>query len=187
MRRALKRFSLEEIQLRRERPYFPAFFEKEFGYDRPAAVGSVPVRGRIDRIDVSADGKTAIVVDYKSSKTFFVRRIAKGLELQMPVYWMVTEQLLGLRVAGVEHRHLKDGEKPERRGREEYAAVFGKSVWSEEKVQEVLGNARAAAEEAVRAIRAADIAVRPKTCDHCDYSPVCRFEKWKLIYEKPLD
>lgn len=187
MRRAFKRFSREEIELRRERPYYPAYFEKKFGEERPVLVGQLPVWGRIDRIDVSDDGKTAIVVDYKSSKTFFVRRLAKGLELQMPVYWMAAEQELGLRVAGVEHRHLKDGAKPERRGRDEYADVFGKSVWPEAQVQAVLKRTREDAEEAVRAIRGADIAVRPKTCDHCDYSPVCRFEKWKLIYDKPLD
>ena len=69
--------------------------------------------------------------------------------------------------------------------REEFAEDLGKTKGlSEEEVEAMLRRTREDADTAVRALRAADIAVDPKSCDHCDYSPVCRFEKWKLIYKE---
>ena len=104
----------------------------------------------------------------------------------MPIYWLAVERLLGFHVVAAEHRHLKDGNAPERifRASDRTSLGMEKGGWEEERIRLELENAEKRAGDAVRGLRQADIAVKPKTCEHCDYSPVCRFEKWKLIYQE---
>ena len=55
------------------------------------------LRGQIDRIDVSSDGRRARVLDYKTGKLRSPRtpdRLAKGRALQLPVYRLAAETLL---------------------------------------------------------------------------------------------
>ncbi len=89
----------------------PALFEVAFGVERPGApdgttaplVYQLPdgsalvLRGQIDRIDVSSDGRRARVLDYKTGKLRSPRtpdRLAKGRALQLPVYRLAAEALL---------------------------------------------------------------------------------------------
>jgi len=89
----------EEMLL--DRSYLPTYFELSWGYDddtgdRQSSFGAVSVkvakrlirlRGRIDRIDVSEDGDSARIIDYKTGKA----RIKEdafhgGRNLQLPLY-----------------------------------------------------------------------------------------------------
>src|SRR5207248_7526145 len=64
--------------------------------------GDAEVRlcGKIDRIDRTADGTYAFVIDYKLGKPRELKAIREGKELQMAVYWLAVEQLLGLTPIG---------------------------------------------------------------------------------------
>ena len=89
----------------------PVLFEVAFGIERPGRpdettaplVYTLPdgstlvLRGQIDRIDVSSDGRRARVLDYKTGKLRSPRtpdRLAKGRALQLPVYRLAAETLL---------------------------------------------------------------------------------------------
>jgi RecB family exonuclease len=70
---------------------------------REFAVGErrVPVTGRIDRIDVGPGGALAIY-DYKSGKKApSAREIKEVADIQLGLYALAAEHLLGAEVAGV--------------------------------------------------------------------------------------
>ena len=73
-----------------------------FGGDTPDVVDPetrVRFRGYIDRIDVSADGRSALVIDYKTGSASPYRRlkddaIDQGKRLQLGVYSLAAQQLI---------------------------------------------------------------------------------------------
>jgi ATP-dependent helicase/DNAse subunit B len=86
----------------------PALFEVAFGVEgRDGAAApfayrlpdgtTLRLRGQIDRVDVSPDGRRARVLDYKTGRLRSLRtadRLAKGRALQLPVYRLAAETLL---------------------------------------------------------------------------------------------
>jgi len=73
--------------------YSDSRFSMEYGWDYEPELKSVPfpvrLRGFIDRIDHSSDGKQVLVFDYKtgtSSVKSFKYAINKGMSFQLPVY-----------------------------------------------------------------------------------------------------
>jgi len=97
-------------------PFRPRFFEQEFGTMAvpPLRIplpdgGEVLLRGRIDRIDIAepigtAEGaREALILDYKSSLTSGRGRpsdVEEGLDLQLVVYLLVAQEILGLNPIG---------------------------------------------------------------------------------------
>ena len=91
--------------------WVPALFEVVFGVGQgegaaaPLAYrlqdgATLNLRGRIDRVDVSPDGRRARVLDYKTGRVRAPRtpdRLAKGRALQLPVYRLAAEALLAAR------------------------------------------------------------------------------------------
>jgi ATP-dependent helicase/DNAse subunit B len=91
----------------------PVLFEIAFGIEgaegsAPALVYQLPdgttlhLRGRIDRIDVSPDGRRARVLDYKTGRLRSLKtadRLAKGRALQLPIYRLAAGPLLADRGA----------------------------------------------------------------------------------------
>jgi ATP-dependent helicase/nuclease subunit B len=93
----------------------PVLFEVVFGADRsreadgPAAPPldyqlpdgtTLHLRGQIDRVDVSPDGRRARVLDYKTGRLRSPKtpdRLARGRALQLPIYRLAAEALLGPR------------------------------------------------------------------------------------------
>jgi len=93
-------------------PLVPAFFELTFGMrrdenDDPASIpdpveisageGTEPIRikGRVDRIDITPDGRFAIY-DYKTGSQIATRNeIASGKALQIPLYLLAYEKISG--------------------------------------------------------------------------------------------
>ena len=81
--------------------------EADFGIGRDAVVVEDPetgvnFRGRIDRIDLSADGSSALVVDYKSGSASGYRALEKdiidaGKRLQLGVYSLAARNLASRR------------------------------------------------------------------------------------------
>ncbi len=89
----------------------PTLFEVAFGIEgREEAAApltyrlpdgtTLSLRGQIDRVDVSADGREARVLDYKTGRLRALRtpdRLAKGRALQLPIYRLAAEALLATR------------------------------------------------------------------------------------------
>lgn len=56
------------------------------------------LRGKVDRIDAKDD--MFFIIDYKTGSIPSFTSIAKGYDMQLPLYLMACEQLLGMRAAG---------------------------------------------------------------------------------------
>ncbi len=119
--------------------FVPSYFEARFG-GKPRgnedeaislpegvpfrAAGDVTVRfsGKIDRIDVSADGRRAKVIDYKTGKHQGLGRDGRklldhGKRLQLPIYLMAAESMLtarrpGVEVVSAEYLHVTEAKGP---------------------------------------------------------------------------
>ena len=167
----------------------PSYLERSFGFegDELGALelgGGVRVRGRIDRVDVDADGH-AVVYDYKRSggrgappgEKWLTRR-----SVQVAIYMRAVRDLLGLEVAGGFYQPVT-GEDLRARGAiaqgTDAPAMRGDRYEPEEfdaLVEETLALAREAAAQA----RSGRLEARPQTCSAsgkgCLYPSICRCE-----------
>jgi ATP-dependent helicase/nuclease subunit B len=113
--------------------YLPAYFEVRYGmkpYDAnesavstdtpvPLSVGrrDLSIRGKIDRIDITPDGKHGRVVDYKSGKAYGrPNDLSGGSNLQLPLYMIAAEWILkdlhrGIRMEESEYYHVTQDTK----------------------------------------------------------------------------
>ena len=109
----LDRFLEEDAKLRSKHGVSPHAVESDFGFPRhehptpldsvawsSAKTGALRFRGKIDRIDLSPSGDTALVLDYKTGGTGGYANmnrdpVQRGKLLQLPVYGLATRQLLG--------------------------------------------------------------------------------------------
>lgn len=189
MKRVLRSFLAREKDLNAKRSFRPKYFEMEFNdFMIHGDSGPIHLKGFIDRVDVTADGSQALVVDYKLSKRpqTIEAKFKKGLEIQLPLYAMVLREKLNLQIAGMELRLLQN-QKEEgiylESARTELGFARKKMIGAEE-FDDMLAETKARIREYVKRLRQSDISIKSKSCDYCQYDSVCRFEKWKLIYEK---
>ena len=128
MLETLKDFFNEELN---ETEFIPTYFEVRYGMKHldfqeseistekpvPLKIGgkTVNLRGRIDRIDLTKDGKKARVRDYKTGRVLAKpNEFQGGTTLQLPLYLYAARQLLGplhkgIQVESAEYYSLKDG------------------------------------------------------------------------------
>jgi ATP-dependent helicase/DNAse subunit B len=157
--------------------WVPTEFEVGFGDDPAAPVAwaledgrRLAFRGRLDRLDVSADGTRARVIDYKAGRARggARARLAGGTALQLPVYRMAAEALcrargLAARVESAEYYYLT------RRG-ERRRARFTEDDWAARRpdFDRALGGV-------LDGIAAGRFFQSPsaETCRVCDYQPAC--------------
>lgn len=188
MREILDHFAEQERDFFKNRNLVPAYFEHEFGDLRikdPA--GDILIEGKIDRIDKVKDADQALIVDYKLSERpiSIKKKLAKGLELQIPLYLLAVKRLLGLEAIGGELRFLKKADQEgvyRESGREVLGLGPRTSALSDEAFEKMLSDTEEVVRGTVRRLRSADISVKSKSCDYCPFSSVCRFEPWKLVY-----
>jgi ATP-dependent helicase/nuclease subunit B len=192
MRGILALFARQEKEFLKSRALAPSYFEWEFGKGQALEVagpdGPILIEGKIDRIDLTPDGAKALVIDYKRSRRpqTIREKWKKGLEFQIPIYLLAVRKILGLDVLGGELRFLRDSGR-EGLYLEEARGLLGlgprAAVCKKEEFEEILAQVEKRIAQVLARLRDADISVQSKTCDHCQFGPVCRFEKWKLIYE----
>lgn len=162
----------------------PTHLELEFGSggELPALElgDDVSVRGRIDRIDLSAEGE-ALVYDYKGRSAIPGARWARDGALQLALYMDAAEQLLGCRVAGGFYQPLAGRDIRPRGVLDADGSVRIDSVRTDSRshaeVQEMLEECRTAALTAVAEARAGRLEPRPATCapnGGCAYPEICR-------------
>jgi ATP-dependent helicase/DNAse subunit B len=166
----------------------PTHFELAFGFDEeenslPALdLGEgVRLRGRIDRVDVGEGGE-AVVYDYKGrSAPPGAKWIQEG-SLQVPLYMRAVESLLGLRAAGGFYQPLAGSDLRARgvlEGESELDCVRGDRLERGE-LEELLGEAVAAARTAAAQAGRGELEARPQTCAFkggCAYPTICRCER----------
>jgi ATP-dependent helicase/DNAse subunit B len=161
--------------------FIPTYFEVRYGMKRhdfqeseistedpvslKLAGKTVNLKGRIDRIDLSKDGKRARVRDYKTGKVFAkANDFQGGTTLQLPLYLYAARQLLGrlhkgIEVESAEYYSIKDGKRVGFEGSELKA--------KEAKLQEILKTIAGSIEDGIF------IAVPDGQCRYCDLEIVC--------------
>ncbi len=149
----------------------------------------IQLRGRIDRVDRSADGKY-IVYDYKSGSGASTRQMREGLDLQIPLYMKALEGLfLGPdeEVIGGGYYSLKTFHRRNGLYREDFRSHTGigrtASSLSIEEWEEIVTGAEHYAWQYVEGMRRGDFRVQPKEdacCPRCLYKTVCRYEKHRI-------
>ena len=194
-RAALRRAVLERVRADRAGPVAPGFmpreFERAFGMSGapPLVVGgganAVERKGQIDRVDVDGAGR-AIVIDYKTARitnySNLAQKLDEGLDLQLPIYALAAERVLGRRVVAAGYLTLRDG-------RERWLRLAPDAPGTSRADVTWEGDARAAALAKVedrivqldRSIREGGIVALPRDPDkcgrgRCPFADVCRFE-----------
>jgi ATP-dependent helicase/DNAse subunit B len=170
--------------------YAPAHFELRFG-GRGDALPSVALtpelslQGRVDRVDLSADGRRAIVYDYKgATATARAKWEAEG-RLQLPLYLLALPSLLNVEVDGGLYQPLS-GQDPRPRGLLRADADADLDCVAADRAEDdtafdaALDTARATALQAIAELRAGRLVPRPATCGWrdggCSHPSICRCE-----------
>jgi ATP-dependent helicase/DNAse subunit B len=174
----------------------PELLEASFGFaeeegSHPAAeLGDFLLHGRIDRIDVSADGK-ALIRDYKlSTKVLAAKKLLEEGKLQLPLYVLAVRGI-GLEPVGGVYHPLGASKDDRPRGllaKDERGALIpaekeahvGTDFLEEEQFEALLEGARERAAAIVGGIRSGRIARNPRggECPSwCALSPICRRER----------
>ena len=175
----LRRFFVKEKEraVRSGGEFVPTYFEKGFGFkdgeSSPPLVVKVDgqvvkMHGRVDRIDVSSDGRVK-VIDYKSSSGAISKKEAlAGRNMQLPVYAMaVTDAILAdtnVQVKSGAFLSFSSGDQigtiDFQDGENDYIGL----------TKEYIGNY-------VADIKKGNFSVKPSSpdsCKHCDHQQVCR-------------
>jgi RecB family exonuclease len=147
--------------------------------------GSVSLRGRVDRMDVSPSGE-ALVIDYKYSALGKLKeRIedsAAGNAVQAGVYLLAAERAFGFKPAGMLFCHMKKGVKWDG-----WHADIGLNVGERRTAEGVRELALEAEQTVLRVheeISSGRVAVQPKDdskCNWCEARDVCRVESMAQV------
>jgi len=201
IRQLLEEFIKHELKFEEKRRLTPRYFELAFGQLSgykgeeldPASTGNcleiqgenaetIPIRGRMDRVDVAADGGRAVVIDYKSGRgAFSLDEVREGLSLQLPIYAIALKEIFHIEPVAAEIYSLADGR---RRGIYQKEAVQdlildkrNTGVLSSEEFSQLLEDSKKIIVNYAHEIRQGKIAVEPKNCRGCPYSSICGFEE----------
>jgi hypothetical protein len=162
----------------------PAQLEWSFGGEDDAhgplalAEAGLGVSGRVDRIDLGPDGRTAIVRDYKGRTVHPAARWEKERRLQVALYLLAVRELLGYAPAAGLYQPLA-GPALQSRGLVR-AGLDGPwtrtDVVDDDAFEAALEQAREMAVAAARAMRAGELRSCPELCSYvgCAYPTICR-------------
>ncbi len=144
--------------------------------------GGVRLRGRIDRVDVSAGGE-AVVYDYKGARAPAGARWIRDGSVQVALYMRAVESLLRVPTVGGFYQPLT-GEDLRARGALDGDAgleleCVRSDVLEHEQLRELVSQAVAMAVEAAGEAGRGELQARPQTCAFrggCMYPSICRCE-----------
>lgn len=170
----------------------PGSTERRLELRRDSDHQAVEVRGQIDRVDVAGDG-TLTAYDYKLSRGASLDDMTEGRALQLHIYLSALEQLFlpESNIAGGGYYTMK-GTQPRRNAglyraeMQEYTAVGNRtaSTLSDPEWRAIRAEMQSRIWEFVDGIREGRFPVKPsapeKSCPHCDYSAVCRYERFRI-------
>ncbi len=206
MAACLERFAARELQ--HDAVYHtapdPAMVELRFGGDSERQALNIivsgetlAVHGRIDRLEKlsGAEGELALVVDYKYSNGAFTEKKLKdmdqGRELQLMIYLLAAEEVLGFIPAGAELYPLKkeDGGRCGLYSEQHVSRLFqtgpppDAAILPAAEFRQRMEQSRRWLEKLAGEIRAGAIAVLPENsgyCSNCDFYDLCRVKPWEV-------
>jgi RecB family exonuclease len=140
----------------------------------------VRLRGRIDRVDVGADGR-AIVYDYKGRNAVESARWRKERKYQIALYLLAARDVLGLEPVGGLYQPL-GGRKQEPRGlvlrdADPDLGIVGTDRHDPDGFRAIVDGVVEDVLGAVAELRAGALEPRPDTCAYeggCAYPTICR-------------
>lgn len=199
-------FELDTQEKTAAKQVVPSRFELAFGMksnamdcdsiDKPLRLTrsqeTLSISGQIDRVDIAHSDQTVIAYDYKLSKGARKKDILEGRNLQIPIYLDALEQLFfpNQPIAGGGYYTLRGGSERRNTGmyRKEFNAYLKlqarTSLFSEDEWHELRARVRSLIWNFLDYMRAGSFLVQPsegeKTCKFCDYSAVCRYDKYRI-------
>jgi ATP-dependent helicase/DNAse subunit B len=182
----------------RENAFRPTYFEVRYGMraadpyeseistEQPVSLRlgkrQVYLRGRIDRIDISTDGRRARVIDYKTGKAYARENdFGGGKSLQLPLYLLAASQLLeeihpGIEIEESEYYHLAvRGNR--RHIRFDFDALEAEKGALEHVVDTICGSVD----------MGLFFAVPGKYCKNCNFLEICGSQRLSLFGLKKAD
>ncbi|MBI2042389.1 MAG: UvrD-helicase domain-containing protein [Candidatus Nealsonbacteria bacterium] len=115
------------------------------------------VKGKIDRIDETADG--VLLIDYKTGSAR--DKISAEEKEQLLIYQLAAEDVFGLRPTGLVYHYLEENKK----------IAFVGSEQDRVKIKEKIA-------KTIEAIKASDFAPTPGwQCSFCDFKDICEYSK----------
>jgi RecB family exonuclease len=184
--RLLERESRSETGLR------PALIEASFGTgeeaDRPALrLGDLLVHGMIDRVDVTPDGRLALVYDYKtSSKVTVGAKLTEEGKLQLQLYARAIREQWEIEPLGGLYYQLGGSRNPRPRGfvaagdETEGLDLTKTDIVDFDEVEATVEAGVETARERAAAMRRGSIGRDPNRGEcpkWCRYQPICRLER----------
>jgi len=185
--RLLDRESRSESDLR------PLLLEASFGEgegsERPVLkLGDLELHGVIDRVDVTPDGSSGIVYDYKTSKSVTAgAKLAEEGKLQLQLYAQAIRDRWGIEPLGGLYYQLGGSGDPRPRGfvaatdeATEGLDLTRTDILDPDEVRDTVDAGVAVARERAAAMRRGDIDRKPNQgrCPKwCTYQPICRLER----------
>jgi len=167
--------------------FAPSRFEVKFGQAEdpfpPLELdgGALRLAGRIDRIDVDASGREAIVYDYKGKTATAQAKWLEEGKLQIALYLLTVRHVLGLEPVGGLYQPLGGAEARPRgavlKDADQGLQAFGTDRVDEERLEELLTACADAARTAVAEIRAGALEPAPERCAYmggCAHPTICR-------------
>jgi hypothetical protein len=171
--------SLLQWEYERDSMFIPAGFEVPFGREEASLtvpffsaqpvpfveneVAPVFLHGRIDRIDVTADGRQGRILDYKSGKPIH-GRFAGGTALQLPLYLFAARLLRpDVQWVGAEYVTFRPAA-----GRKDHTAPFSPDTWAGE-----LEGLKTLVGAITHGIRTGCFPPTPDSCRPCPFPLIC--------------
>jgi ATP-dependent helicase/DNAse subunit B len=165
----------------------PERFELGFGreeHDLPLVEltgGRAVLRGQVDRVDVDRARGEAVVRDYKARDRHPVDSWESGNRLQVALYMLAAQRLLGLRVVAGLYQPLAGGDLRARglvleEAAERVGGCVANDVKGDESFAATLEAAEARAVELAERLAAGELHPCPATCSPrgCAYPGICR-------------
>ena len=192
LRSALRRLEVDlvryiEFAAHAGSAFAPAQFEVKFGQAEdpfpPLELdgGALRLAGRIDRIDVDASGREAIVYDYKGKTATAQAKWLEEGKLQIALYLLTVRHVLGLEPVGGLYQPLGGTEARPRgavlKDADLGLQAFGTDRVDGERLEELLAACADAARTAVAEIRAGALEPAPERCAYtggCAHPTICR-------------
>ena len=169
--------------------FVPTHLELGFGFGEgslPALElddGRLRLRGRIDRVDLDAGGRRAIVYDYKGRDAPQGARWLSDHRFQVAIYARAVRELLGLDIVGGLYQPLGTRDLRARGVLDSDADpdldCVGRDATDRAGVDALMDASVAQAVEAATQARAGALVPRPDTCAYrggCSYPALCRCE-----------
>jgi RecB family exonuclease len=168
--------------------HVPTHFEVSFGGERdelgPLRLSDdVALAGRIDRIDVGPDGRSALIYDYKGRTTTDGAHWVSDRKWQVALYLIAVKELLDLQPAGGLYQPLGSRDLRPRGAlladADPGLDVVGRDRREPDDLDRLVDDVVAEVLRAVAELRSGALQPRPATCAYgggCSYPMICRAE-----------